>query len=102
MTSLDPLSLEDITENSCTTMENSDFKAHLASILTCSYELQDLLTSCSPREDAVTKAETLGEAIRAVTWTTAPLNQLLTAHKQDVPHVLEAIQIVGRLSPAIR
>jgi hypothetical protein len=103
MSAFATLSLDDATEersfNATTSpapspMDENDFKVHLALILTCSYELQDLLESRSCRENATIRAESLGEAIRAVSWTADAFKYLLTIHKQDVPLVLEAIQMV--------
>jgi hypothetical protein len=45
--------------------ERGDFTVHLASILTCSYSLQDLLASRGRREDVTNPVETLREVIRS-------------------------------------
>jgi hypothetical protein len=78
--------------------EDGDLQTRITSILTCYYELQGLLASCGRHEDAIIKAETLGEAIRAVLWRAHSLKDIIAMHKQDVPHLLEAMQMVWELS----
>jgi hypothetical protein len=104
VTSLDSPSLSKFAEEfaSSTAMEEvGDSKAHIAAILTCYYELQDFLASHSGDEDVTMKAETLGEAIHTVPWTVDFFQDLFALHKQDIPHVLEAIQMVRQLSQQI-
>jgi hypothetical protein len=107
MSSFDMISVQSIAEDSFLDaeapreltlpdpMKDSDFKTHLTFILACYYDLQTSLADRSHREDTIIKAEILGEAIRAVSWTADSLKYFLAHHKQDVPHVLEAIQLVG-------
>jgi hypothetical protein len=82
-------------------MENDDFKTQLASIFSCYSELQDLVAGHCHHEDVTSKAEALGEDIRSVPWTGSSLEYLLALFKQDVPHILEAIQMVRHLSLGI-